>query len=156
MTKVTLITTDAYIYYQNKSVTLNRFSEVGSYNAVPQTLSGSTNGVTYSIAKISDGLTANINSSTGAIYNISGSAGGGAMVIKAQNNTYSAFYVVTVPFEAPHTWEIAATTYSNGQSALLNADNYGASFTSSLSKSVTMKITNTQNSSVVYMPMLLL
>lgn len=129
LTKVTLITADTYISYNQKSVTLNRFSELSSYNAVPQALSGSTSGVTYSIAKISDGLTANINSSTGAIYNIGGSAGGGAMVIKAQNSTYSAYYVVTVPFEAPHTWEIAATTYSNGQSALLNADNYGASFT---------------------------
>ena len=129
LTKVTLITSESYISYANKSVTLNRFSELSSYNAVPQAISGSTSGVTYSIAKISDGLTANINSSTGAIYNIRGSAGGGAMVIKAQNSSYSAFYVVTVPFEAPHTWEIAATTYSNGKSTLLNAENYGAAFT---------------------------
>lgn len=133
LTKVTLVTADTYIYYENKSVTLDRFSEVSSssntpYNAVPQALTGSTSGVTYSIAKISDGLTANINSSTGVISNISGTAGGGAMVIKAQNSKYSAFYVVTVPFEAPHTWEIAATTYSNGKSVLLNADNYGAAF----------------------------
>jgi len=129
LTKVTLITTDAYIYYQNKSVTLNRFSEVGSYNAVPQTLSGSTNGVTYSIAKISDGLTASINSSTGAISNIGGSAKGGAMVIKAENNTYSAFYVVTVPFEAPHTWIIADNPLQTKERLLHNSDTYGAPFT---------------------------
>lgn len=127
LTKITLITSDSYIYYENKSVTLGQFSEVAStYNAVPQAISGSTNNVTYSIAKISDGLTANINASTGAISNIGGDAKGGAMVIKAQNNTYSAFYVVTVPFEAPHIWEIAATTHSNGKSVLLNSENYGA------------------------------
>ena len=129
LTKVTLITTAAYIYYQNKSVTLNRFSEVGSYNAVPQTLSGSTNGVTYSIAKISEGLTANINSSTGAISNIGGSAKGGAMVIKAQNSSYSAFYVVTVPFEAPHTWIIANNPLQTKERLLHNSDTYGAPFT---------------------------
>lgn len=129
LTKVTLITTDAYIYYQNKSVTLNRFSEVSSYNAVPQTLSGSTNGVTYSIAKISEGLTANINSSTGAISNISGSAKGGAMVIKAQNSSYSAFYVVTVPFETPHTWIIANNALQTKERLLHNSDTYGAPFT---------------------------
>ena len=129
LTKVTLITTDAYIYYQNKSVTLNRFSEVGSYSAVPQALTGSTSGVTYSIAKISEGLTANINSSTGAISNIGGTAGGGAMVIKAQNSTYSAFYVVTVPFEAPHTWIIADNSLQTKERLLHNSDTYGAPFT---------------------------
>lgn len=129
LTKVTLITTDAYIYYQNKSVTLNRFSEVGSYNAVPQNLSGSTSGVTYTIAKISEGLTASINSSTGAISNIGGDAKGGAMVIKAQNNTYSAFYVVTVPYEAPHTWIIADNSMQTKERLFHNSDNYGAPFT---------------------------
>lgn len=131
LTKITLITADSYISYSQKNVTLNRFSEVSSgsntpYNAVPQALSGSTNNVTYSIAKISDGLTANINSSTGAISGISGDAKGGAMVIKAQNNTYSAFYVVTVPYEAPHTWEIANNSLQTKERLFHNADNYGA------------------------------
>lgn len=131
LTKITLITADSYISYSQKNVTLNRFSEVSSssntpYNAVPQTLSGSTNNVTYSIAKISEGLTASINSSTGAISNIGGSAKGGAIVIKAQNNTYSAFYVVTVPYEAPHTWEIANNSLQTKERLFHNADNYGA------------------------------